>query len=178
MTDQARIERLTELAQRVWPDIHVDVDTSATPCSTEGRRLGAWVQQYFPRPVGPVESGPVLLSVPEHPRALDALEAALLVLAGDDPSPASLAEIPELSPDALSLGRGVVGRKLASMLPKDWRPTQAQCDAAQLALTGQVPAWVDELASEFEREAEQPYHPEKRHALKHCAAELRERAKP
>lgn len=232
-----RIERLTELARRVWPGDEVEVRARG-----DAVRIlpGAMPDTGMPQIVLP-------FAVMVHPRALDALEAALRVLAGckvepmtdeaespsvcpvcgeevddfgclgemrgrhvpivqaqlraraeaaekriaalakqfdelaemaeaamemdaarayrycahiaprfvEEPSPESLAEIPEVSPDALSLGRGVVGMTLARLLPKGWRPTQAQCDAAQLALTGQPPAWVYDLAREYERRADE-----------------------
>lgn len=73
MTDEARIARLTELAQRVWPDLlDVRVYADATHASV------TFVYSPTTRAKG--------LSIEGHPRALDALEAALLVLAGDTPA--------------------------------------------------------------------------------------------
>lgn len=57
-----RIARLTELARRVWPQADVE-------------RFGDGTMVI-------VRSAPMLAC--DHPRALDALEAALLVLAGED----------------------------------------------------------------------------------------------
>ena len=62
---ETRIERLTELARRVWPGFGDELYTSAYGVVTG--------------------FGDVLISVTRHPRALDALEAALLVLAGEPP---------------------------------------------------------------------------------------------
>jgi len=63
MTDDARIARLTLLARRVWPDT----------------RVIAWPEHIYVEDETPVQRA----SVFGHPRALDALEAALLVLAGE-----------------------------------------------------------------------------------------------
>jgi hypothetical protein len=67
MTDEARIERLTELARRVWPDV------------AEYLRVEFDAAQAFVRCAG----GTVLLDVVAAGQSLDALEAALLVLAGE-----------------------------------------------------------------------------------------------
>lgn len=70
MSDNDRIARLTELARRVWPDASIPVDVTHTQTS-------ARVEIDDPR-----ASGPIPLAFLCHPRALDALEAALLVLNG------------------------------------------------------------------------------------------------
>ena len=71
MTDEARIARLTELARRVW--------TSRTNVRVvHDREYDAAIVLYD---AASRDTRP-LVSIP-HPRALDALEAALLVLAGD-----------------------------------------------------------------------------------------------
>lgn len=71
MSDDERIQRLTELARRVWPDeLVIEIITDAEGVSVESDRC-------------------ILCTVEQHERALDALEAALLVLAGE---PAAWAE--------------------------------------------------------------------------------------
>lgn len=65
MTDEARVARLTELAQRVWP-------------RAEAYEHGEIVD------VGVLEARGYRLTLRIwHPSALDALEAALRVLAGE-----------------------------------------------------------------------------------------------
>ena len=70
MNDDERIRRLTELARRVWPDrdaqIFVASDDEENTCVVLDEK-GDWEQHLGTN----------------HPRALDALEAALLVLAGE-----------------------------------------------------------------------------------------------
>lgn len=66
MSDE-RIERLTELARGVWPDIGLVV-------ASTGQAAGVHERGGEER---------MLAMLLCHPRALDALEAALLVLAGD-----------------------------------------------------------------------------------------------
>ncbi len=65
MTDEARIKRLTELARRVWPDAAAAV-VDGVPSVHE---MTDYYGEY--------------IHIARHPRALDALEAALLVLSGD-----------------------------------------------------------------------------------------------
>lgn len=64
-SDDARIARLTELARKVWPDAAIDFE--------EGHDLEVWT---------PAEGAwrCERIAMHAHPRALDALEAALLVL--------------------------------------------------------------------------------------------------
>lgn len=63
MTDEARIARMTKLAGRVWSDAEVRGGTSRALVET----VSEWGNA---------------IDI-QHPRALEALEAALLVLAGD-----------------------------------------------------------------------------------------------
>ena len=68
MTDEARIAKLTELARRVWPDVHSVYEHDG----------------YIDAGAIAMQGGYRLhLRIGPHPRALDALEAALLVLAGE-----------------------------------------------------------------------------------------------
>ncbi len=70
MSEEERIARLTELARRVWPDVmHLRV--------VDNRQ---WRAAYVCRG----EDTDPQLCIEDHPRALDALEAALLVLAGEE----------------------------------------------------------------------------------------------
>jgi hypothetical protein len=68
-SDDARIARLTELARKVWPGID-----AAVLCASSGASAGVYSR---------AQSENLVLMVLAHPRALDALEAALLVLAGE-----------------------------------------------------------------------------------------------
>lgn len=72
MSDDERIQRLTELARRVWPDQH-PLELEAMP-------------QWQSAAVRMEANGELLLLVENHPRAFDALEAALLVLADEPPA--------------------------------------------------------------------------------------------
>ncbi len=65
--DEARVKRLTELARRVWVDTSVTcVDGDVMACDA-----ATYDGEY--------------IRIARHPRAFDALEAALLVLAGEPP---------------------------------------------------------------------------------------------
>jgi len=68
MTDEARIERLTQLARRVWPSQDATV---------------RWDPMYDVAAV--INDRSTILLELQHPRALDMLEAALLVGAGEAP---------------------------------------------------------------------------------------------
>jgi hypothetical protein len=69
--DDARIGRLTALARKAWPDEDAQI---GNPKGKDPEKAGVFV----------ASSEWTLLGVAAHPRALDALEAALLVLAGVD----------------------------------------------------------------------------------------------
>lgn len=72
MTEEARIERLTELARRVVLSQEPDVDPETVTAEVWGEGGGCCAIACGGRS-----------TVDYHPRALDALEAALLVLAGE-----------------------------------------------------------------------------------------------
>jgi len=69
MSDEDRIARLTELARKVWPDAQLEE---------------AWSGFCWLDIVGSSDRSYVRFWT-EHPRALDALETALCVLAGEPP---------------------------------------------------------------------------------------------
>ena len=78
MSDDERIARLIELARRVWPDaakggIAYDADNNFKPGEVT---LAAHQPEWTP----------LVTLYCNHPRALDALEKALLVLAGEPPA--------------------------------------------------------------------------------------------
>lgn len=73
MTDEARLKRLTELARRVWPEAEVGPDYGIG-----GKQRGYSVKASMAAYSDGLTAW--------HPRALDALEAALLVLAGEPPT--------------------------------------------------------------------------------------------
>lgn len=77
MTDEARLKRLTELAREVWPK----------EASFDIRNSGNGKAYVFDG------NGFLCVGIGGHPRALDALEAALLVLADHERVP--------LTPDAV-----------------------------------------------------------------------------
>lgn len=68
MSDDERIARCTELARRVWPEASVEFSCRMWCVDAPNNAHDAVVE---------------MLAVHDHPRALDALEAALLVLAGE-----------------------------------------------------------------------------------------------
>lgn len=84
MSDDKRIQRLTELAGRVWPDredvvalTHVDGSASVVwRTILPSIRLDGVASDDRPMTTA--------IRIPPHARAIDALEAALLVLAGED----------------------------------------------------------------------------------------------
>lgn len=78
MSDDARLQRLTVLARKVWPDFG--------PLTVELRHSGATVQIHNENQFQAV--------IFDHPRALDALEAALLVLSGESEPSIDLTQLP------------------------------------------------------------------------------------
>lgn len=91
VTDEARIARLTELARRVWPD-----------------ERSAEIRQPVGKAMCFGGSGYQLVGIGSHPRALDALEAALLVLAGETPrerAQAFFASLPDPPHGLLAVGQ-------------------------------------------------------------------------
>jgi hypothetical protein len=72
MTDDARIAKLTEMARRVWPDREV-------MCEAHGGGL------FTMEVLRSTDDTHDLDFAAYHPRALDALEAALCALAGEPP---------------------------------------------------------------------------------------------
>jgi hypothetical protein len=77
MTDDAPHQRLTELARKAWPDSEATVEVPDGPDDEDS--CGACVLLF---PKGDWEEW---LSMPRHGRALDALDAALSVLAEEPP---------------------------------------------------------------------------------------------
>ncbi len=121
VTDEARIARLTELARRVWPGDKLDIVVrgEAVRVMLGGEDTGM-----------PMITTSLLTVV--HPRALDALEAALLVLANGDRR-ARAQQFFEGLP-ALSTGILAVGTHAAADVPPE------------------SPAWVEQLAGEMEED--------------------------
>lgn len=182
MTDEARIARLTEIARRVWPDAEIEADKRQVLVETSS------------------EWGDAVTI--KHPRALDALEAALLVLADqgrmDDPSPIEAAQRvrrplmlmpgfqaePRYYGGSPSLEQPVID---APSEPPRVTATHVQNAADHVAEIKRLraelddnepPAWVENLASEWEARVS---HHNEAHMLRaevhRCAAELRARAK-
>lgn len=157
MSDDERIARLTELARRVWPNAAVNAWGDA-----------AWVERHageYP-----------CLSV-AHPRAHDALEAALLVLAhGRETVVQTLSRMsaPRITPKHVAAAREHVGR-LEEL--RAWYQVHIAPHENELAeRTDEPPAWVEQLAQEWEA-FEPDVVPGQDGALRHCARELRKRAK-
>lgn len=107
MTDDERLARLTDLAQRVWPGADpLIVDT--------GKAAGVHERGGQER---------MLAMVLAHPRSLDALEAALLVLSGDL----------KLTGEECSLMRPDIQRIVEANVEVGMAYTQLLVDMAQLA---------------------------------------------
>ena len=159
MTDDQRMDRLIDLARQVWPDLLVDVDTATTsPGEAHARRLGAWVQQYFEQPVGPVEGGPVLLSIPEHPRAVDALEAALLVLAGKD-EPLSTSQAKDVYSEGLTCAQNLYRARITELEAQLAQAHRTEMNLrryrAPLRRIAVLEAQTEKLAKNWKQEAAQ-----------------------
>lgn len=166
VTDDERIARLIELAQKVWP--------SAGEVGLSDLNPGEVIlAKYLP------EWTPLLTLQCDHPRALDALEAALLVLAGDTVVNALIARS--------SLGAGLHAMQTdpeAELERIDAELTNEVMDAIRDANT-MPPAWVEALASDWESSYRmlRENYPEHAgltliaHCLRDLAAELRKRAK-
>lgn len=113
MSDEERLKQLTELAQRVWPDL-------------EKPKVDA-IDESGAFRAGLEDDGMDYIHIHPHPRALDALEAALLVLAGERPTVNEWAA--RLAADSVAAGEAEYGRPHAP------------------------PAWVEQLAQEWEARA-------------------------
>jgi hypothetical protein len=143
VTDEARLERLTELARRVWPDeagMRIEYD----PDSRDGTNICVHDGYSY------------TLAELRHPRALDALEAALLVLAREGTV---------LTREQMDRSADMVATAVEYL------------EAAKQPLP-----WVESLASEWQARASarreraplaEGYIAD---TLDDCAAELRERA--
>ncbi len=152
MTDESRIARLTELARRAWP---------------EGPTLMAGGDSAF------LFKGDDMIHVAlvqEHPRALDALEAALLVLVA--------------GPAAVSLEGYQRDLLEAEARTKEWRQLADEHMQAKNELWLRTQAWVEQLAAKWEHDAgielahsTGPYRSGRAALYNECARELRERAK-
>jgi len=146
MADE-RIKRLTELARRIWPQ-HAE----ALRITTDQHNAQLWI--------GDVAT----LVWIGHAQALDALEAALLVLTGEGPRERARAFFREAAELTGPEPHGMLA--VGHDLP---------------------PAWVEELAREWLAEAERlnakrspgrwSWYEELADRLVRCAAELRARAK-
>lgn len=152
MTDEARLARLTELARRVWPD-----DREIAVEHYEKREVIVWGHDG--------ESHARI----DHPRAFDALEAALLVLSGDL----------VLTGDERSLMRPDVQRIVQANVDVGMAYTELLLQVEQLAAEweAQAASWrnnhehddgVEECEEACNAEAKQ---------VERCARMLRERAK-
>ncbi len=157
MTDDERIARLTELAKKVWPDAEVDADAKGAQAF-----VGTSAEWGFAVKIA-------------HPRALDALEAALLVLSGE-----GKVLTREVFHEAV--------REAAIRIAKSWAESTSELEEAL------VPAWVEQLATEWDaraaecaRKASEAHtrrdqelvsmYSTQQHATIWHAAELRERAR-
>ena len=150
MTDEARIKRLTELARQAWP--HDDVAVVIASVDVD--------DSLFVEVQRDEEEESYSLAGVHHPRALDALEAALLVLADYERVP--------LTPDAVLADRVRALEKQAGTFADKWRAREEK---------------LEKLAEGWERDADE-YHgkpgvpPGERQLIHVLARELREVVKP
>lgn len=157
MTDDQRIERLTELARRAWLEKD-GVVVESTP-----QTHGAYVLHEvsgIDTPTGLPISWTGELATIYHPRALDALEAALLVLDDQERIPLTERRVLEDRIEALERDRAALTRRYRD------REFEGR-------------AWVEELAQQWEAEIpklEALDVPNAEGLLSKCIAELRERA--
>jgi glycine/D-amino acid oxidase-like deaminating enzyme len=128
--DDERLARLTELARRLWPD------------------QGATVRWDAFYDVAKVvnERGTILFEM-QHPRSLDALEAALLVLAGEDPLGKWARKLAEDSVRA-----GDAAEAALAMRADESRPVGI---LDMLAVYAQPHDWVEQLAAKMEANGRQ-----------------------
>lgn len=177
MSDDERIARLTELARRVYGP-HASVHLRTWEGGAE-----VWVERSW-------DEAPCLSA--EHPRALDALEAALPVMAEEGLPHASTDMLASLqtwwAQHALALrctSRSVhraIGVALAALergLPFPTMQVLADVPDDEAAHASES-AWVEQLAADMDKradrlEGERVYG--KAYALRECAAELRARVK-
>ena len=110
MTDEARIKRLTELARQAWP--HDDVAVVIASVDVD--------DSLFVEVQRDEEEESYSLAGVHHPRALDALEAALLVLADYERVP--------LTPDAVLADRVRALEKQAGTFADKWQAREAKLE--------------------------------------------------
>ncbi len=154
VSEDERIARLTELARRVWTQRRNVRVTASEDAAFVMADVGS---QSYP-----------VISIP-HPRALDALEVALLVLA-----------------DEVEFRRKMPPREITA-----FGPTAIEyADGGTLHIVADdTPAWVEKLAKEWDKTADdlhvmadkdlrhEPEHRARAESYAECAAELHERAK-
>lgn len=175
MTDEARIARLTELARRVWPD--------AAAAMVDGVASVVEIPGYYE-----------CLYIARHPCALDALEAALLVLADEERVPLTERRVLEDRIAALERDRATLLRRYqeeqakVAILDDAFRTASAALNEAEAATWAEqlAKAW-DERAAEHEAASQRAHDANKDHHGAYqagvatgrtaCARELRERAK-
>jgi len=168
MTDD-RIARLTDLARQAWPPGPHDTDLTIDEMPD--------FQSAAVR-----VNGEALLLVEDHPKALDAIEAALYVLIGKD-EPLSTSQAKDVYSEAFAVAKRLFSREPLYRIDPDGT---IECM--------EPPPWVEELAGKWEAEAKRrSWLNEESHARSEhlhaaycagssaghawCAAELRERAK-
>lgn len=158
MTDDEQIARCTELARRVWPDLDAAIVAGAL---SAGVYSGA-------------QNETMVAMILRHPRALNALEAALLVLADDgDLLRRAIVEV-----EARSDLRGAHAAEIAMAVLRVARGLRNPLteDSEQEA-TG-VPPWVEQLATAWEREARgwiaEHHHDDDEECDEHCNAEAKQ----
>jgi hypothetical protein len=140
-SDDARLKRLIELARQVWPELE---------------RPFIWTDESVGDVMAAAElddEGIQYIHVHPHPRALDALEAALLVLTG------------EVKGWIRPLGCGFVAEHCGN---DDVCSAEAPQFRADLA---------EELAKEWEQEASERPGQQVAVVYRSCAVELRNRAR-
>lgn len=162
MTDEARIARLTELARRVWGEHGIYDGANGRPGSvakSQGK-LGGYHVLFM---AGDGSYMPIQIA--DHPRALDALEAALLVLAGEL----------VLTGDERSLMRPDIRRIVEANADLSLRYSQLLLDIEQLA--SKFDAETERLRAQIKQPGNGELSEMGMLTLAWCARELRECAK-
>jgi hypothetical protein len=156
VTDDARTDRLTELARKVWSGAFVEL----TDLNYEGTERCYRVLR--PSNIGNL----IVVEIEQHPRALDALEAALYALADElQPSPVLPAAIPRsqewlCEPTARDLQWALEAHYLCDAPDAEgvahalaaYRSEFTRCDTS-----GEPPTWATELAAEWVQRAEREH---------------------
>jgi hypothetical protein len=167
MTDEQRLARLTELARRVWPEASVEFSCRMWCVDAPNNAHDAVVE---------------MLAVHDHPRALDALETCLLVLADEERVPLTADQVTRDALENCRRGREALLRRLQGTPVRSDGPDGDPVVRRLRNQFREARAAMEVLASEWEAQADEhaqePQIYPHSHLLRSCARELRARLKP